>query len=556
MKRLLLYVIIMTIWGQVSAQTFDTMRYRDGRCPRYHYTIWYDTTTCYLTPDRYSPPYFTGGYYDQIFYGYPHWWQAILDAKREYTPRPILLAGVAAMIGDTDMVSDFNVPGMTDTTTTAPDTCYVFYYDSATGATTILGAARWDTATPKIWRLPMNVDTLNGGLYRCCKVYEAMFPTPVPVDSVFWIVGTLNNLATDSSYRYYLHAPKYYFGIAQSKYEQGTVDCIRRSSIGAKCRRTAGDNIDVDTIAAGIALGLYMPILAPPPDLVAISTESADTAAGRTLPVFDSVLRWYYQTIRAIPTPGYEFDHWHDGESVNPRRVQMTQSKHFVAYFTRGEYTITAEVPDKMGTVLGEGTYLGGDTVELIAIPEEGYVFCRWQDGVTDNPRRFIASHDSNFIAHFGCTINAYAPDGNGTVLGAGTYCLGDTVVLQALPDDRYFFSHWHDGSMTNPRRILATGNASFRAYFDKYGTAGIDTPQPALFTLTPNPTTGTVRVEFGDLEGELTLCDATGHEVMRKTLAPAQSSIILDLSKLPSGAYFVTLTTPTATSTQRLVLQ
>ena len=55
-----------------------------------------------------------------------------------------------------------------------------------------------------------------------------------------------------------------------------------------------------------------------------------------------------------------------------------------------------------------------------------------------------------------------------------------------------------------------------------------------------------------------LTLRDAAGREVLRKefSIVNCQFSIPLDLSGLAAGTYFVTLTTPTATGTQRLVVK
>ncbi len=80
------------------------------------------------------------------------------------------------------------------------------------------------------------------------------------------------------------------------------------------------------------------------------------------------------------------------------------------------------------------------------------------------------------------------------------------------------------------------------------------------LFTLTPNPATGTVTVTVGILNSPmaLTLTDAAGREVMRKefSIVNCQFSIPLDLSGLAAGTYFVTLSTPTATGTQRLVVK
>jgi len=81
----------------------------------------------------------------------------------------------------------------------------------------------------------------------------------------------------------------------------------------------------------------------------------------------------------------------------------------------------------------------------------------------------------------------------------------------------------------------------------------------PGLFTLTPNPTTGevTLRIENSRLKIEaytITILDAAGHEVLRTTLDSQLST--LNLSSLPAGAYFVTLTANNLTATQKLILR
>ena len=80
------------------------------------------------------------------------------------------------------------------------------------------------------------------------------------------------------------------------------------------------------------------------------------------------------------------------------------------------------------------------------------------------------------------------------------------------------------------------------------------------LFSMAPNPARGVVTVNPTAGEGEypavLTVNDAKGNEVMRRTLADG-SPQTLDLSKLPSSSYLVTLTTRSRrTETQRLVLE
>ena len=107
-------------------------------------------------------------------------------------------------------------------------------------------------------------------------------------------------------------------------------------------------------------------------------------------------------------------------------------------------------------------------------------------------------------------------------------------------------------------------------------GPAGIDTlthtginpveDGEVLFTLSPNPTMGRVVVghtpqslrDSSPNLGEqlITIRDAAGHEVQRQAAPAGQKTIEIDLAGLPVGTYFVTLVTPTATATQRLVVQ
>ena len=147
-----------------------------------------------------------------------------------------------------------------------------------------------------------------------------------------------------------------------------------------------------------------------------------------------------------------------------------------------------------------------------------------------------------------------------GTVEGMGVYPVGSSQTIRAIPSEEYHFSHWSDGDSSNPRTLVMAEDIALSAYFAK-GTNGIGTTEEEpLFTLTPNPTTGKVTVTVAQPEPQLvlTLRDAAGHEVLRKELSTfnSQLSTTLDLRHLPAGAYFVTLTTPTASSTQRLVVK
>ena len=65
-------------------------------------------------------------------------------------------------------------------------------------------------------------------------------------------------------------------------------------------------------------------------------------------------------------------------------------------------YHITVKAEDtSMGTAFGTGDYEPNSEVEIEARAHSGYVFVRWKDGNTDNPRKVRVSSDLIFIACF-----------------------------------------------------------------------------------------------------------------------------------------------------------
>ena len=65
-------------------------------------------------------------------------------------------------------------------------------------------------------------------------------------------------------------------------------------------------------------------------------------------------------------------------------------------------YHLTVKAEDSsMGTVFGDGDYEPNSEVEIGALPHSGYMFVRWKDGNTDNPRKVRVSSDLTFVACF-----------------------------------------------------------------------------------------------------------------------------------------------------------
>ena len=157
---------------------------------------------------------------------------------------------------------------------------------------------------------------------------------------------------------------------------------------------------------------------------------------------------------------GYTFVGWFEGEQLKSYNPSYTFSmpEHNVNYFARWEkekYQLTLINDNvKMGNVSGEGLYTWGDTVKLIAAPNEGYQFAGWYD---ENNK--IISEDIIFdyempINEVTITAKWKANDFQlilfnedelaGSIQGSGEYAEGESVTLFAFAYDGYIFSGWY----------------------------------------------------------------------------------------------------------------
>ena len=226
--------------------------------------------------------------------------------------------------------------------------------------------------------------------------------------------------------------------------------------------------------------------------------------------------------LTANANPGYTFDHWNDGSTINPRSVTVNSDLSFTAYFNHNSYTITVNAnPSNAGSVSGGGSYYYGDYATLSATPFSGYEFVGWSDGSSENPHQVLVTSNATYTATFSevgstyYTVSAYvSPAGAGTVSGTGTYPAGASVTLTATANSGYTFDHWNDGSTTNPRTITVNNNMSFTAYFNTQEytiitnvtpagsgtvTGGGTYPYGATATLTATPNTGYEFLQWSD---------------------------------------------------------
>ena len=108
--------------------------------------------------------------------------------------------------------------------------------------------------------------------------------------------------------------------------------------------------------------------------------------------------------IGAIPEDGYYFTGWQDGDMNNPRTIIVTEDAEYEANFSRTPtptFTVTVYYDENQGFILGAGTYIAGSTASLAAIPADGYMFVKWSDDTTDNPKEVLVDQDIVLAAFF-----------------------------------------------------------------------------------------------------------------------------------------------------------
>ena len=176
--------------------------------------------------------------------------------------------------------------------------------------------------------------------------------------------------------------------------------------------------------------------------------------------------------IEAIPSYGYYFTQWSDSVLDNPRIIKLFQDTIFSAEFKKNPI-LTYVCDMTKGRIIGDSILaisVFGD-ITFTAIPNNGYHFTQWSDGITDNPRTIQLTQDTTFSAEFArniYTVSVSANAEHGIVENPSQGEFNDVIKLKAVPNYGYHFSQWSDGATANPRSFFLTQDTTFTAIFDK----------------------------------------------------------------------------------------
>ena len=530
----------------------------DVRYENYYYTKWFDEC-----PNFYP----NGGVIDSAhcqFFNYFNRYPENSVAKWEHTNQRMKVKGIVAMV-------DKNLPPYSADSlgTKLPEYLYLYQlvgrhyvpgherYGIMDGLDLVLlDSVRWDTATARVMELRRG---WNGEFTQYCYLYEAYFKQPVYVDSDFYIFGSTNsNVFTYPGSHIWQYATTNYVDIMDLGYGAYKVD---KDSIilhswyqGYDCIGQGGYvalfGSGADAWLGGwytpwpdSPWGYYLPIV----DQWNLNAVPNDTAFGEVL----GGGRWpddTYDTIEAVPTPGFHFDSWSDGSTENPRVIHLTSDTSFVAYFYANEsYTLSVTSSDETkGTVTGGGSYYGETDNTIAAEPTYTCKFVGWNDGVTENPRVIHLVSDTAFVAYFVDKeyYNVETTTNNeewGTVDGGGVYMEGEDATLTVTTAPFCIFEGWTDGEWQLPRVVTVTQDTMFTATFsfDSAWAAGIGQAGDLDFGVSPNPTTGRLTIRMGQPgEYEMRIYDMNGKAVVSRKYGEAVTEV--DMSALPAGQYLL----------------
>lgn len=150
--------------------------------------------------------------------------------------------------------------------------------------------------------------------------------------------------------------------------------------------------------------------------------------------------------------------------------------KDFVT-FIDNEFPYTIEVhsdDESMGNVTIRQQPSCDNTNAIIeATGTNGFIFSRWNDGNTENPRTIAVTQDTILTAFFekyvtaniSSSDNARGYTSNNTTI----FKYGETITVSAIANKGYYFTQWSDGETANPRTLTLTEDVEFKAQFGVY---------------------------------------------------------------------------------------
>ena len=117
------------------------------------------------------------------------------------------------------------------------------------------------------------------------------------------------------------------------------------------------------------------------------------------------------------------------------------------------------------------GEFTSGESVTIIAEPNEFFQFINWSDGSTEIERTVTIENDISLTANFEriqYTLDIVMVQEGGIVTEGGLFDAGSEIIIEAESSYGWEFSHWSGDINTdeNPKTILITSDITIEANF------------------------------------------------------------------------------------------
>lgn len=203
--------------------------------------------------------------------------------------------------------------------------------------------------------------------------------------------------------------------------------------------------------------------------LFTVSIDSSD-ASGKVTPHFTNPVAYGDEAqVSVEPSVGYHFVSWQDGSRENPRTVVVVRDTTLVPLYAINEINVLL-LDDE--TVVKNISLKFGDTINDAVVDtlleKEGYDFAGWIPSIPlvvgDDDVILKASWNKKT---FNLDIDSVATNGKVSLDFENPVSYGDTISVEALPNEGYHFSAWSDGVTENPRSIVVTDSFSLSPQFE-----------------------------------------------------------------------------------------
>ena len=178
-------------------------------------------------------------------------------------------------------------------------------------------------------------------------------------------------------------------------------------------------------------------------------------------------------TVSAKPRSGYEFVKWSDGNTDNPRTINLTSDITLKAVMAEKYCTVTLLVDDvRHGYIRGDKKVREGYYEYYNAYGAGEYIFDHWDDGSTNSQISFTVTQDTTLKAFFKksglCQVTLSSDDYVMGYVSTNTTCLsGEQVNISAWANDGYKFVSWSDGNTNGSwRYVRVTSDTNLVAHF------------------------------------------------------------------------------------------